>query len=103
MLVSKVLRAFRRDSYDYDEQIGCASNHLEVLPLNNGSELLRLLKIQEEQFLLCGGEISWLTQGLQKVDPKLQRISELNEMMAYRPWIISPVHIEYLATGEQSD
>jgi sestrin 2 len=62
-----------------------------------------LLKIQEEQFLLCGGEISWLTEGLQKVDPKLQRISELNEMMAYRPWIISPVHIEYLARGEQSD
>lgn len=30
-----------------------------------------LLKIQEEQFLINGGDISWLTGGLKKIDPKL--------------------------------
>lgn len=56
-----------------------------------------LLKIQEEQFLLWGGDINWLTQGLKAIDKKLERISELNELMAFRPWTISMRHIERLA------
>lgn len=62
-----------------------------------------LLKIQEEQFLLNGGDVSWLTEGLKIVDPKLQRISELNELIAYRPWALSSTHIEYLAKGEHGN
>jgi sestrin len=59
-----------------------------------------LLKILEEQFLLFGGDVSWLTEGLKAIDRKLRRISELNELMAYRPWIIDYTHIESIAKGE---
>jgi hypothetical protein len=30
-----------------------------------------LLKILEEQFLLYGGDVTWLTEGFKKVDQKL--------------------------------
>jgi len=62
-----------------------------------------LLKILEEQFLLNGGNIEWLTSGLSKADRKLQRLGEINEIMAYRPWILSSSHIEYLAKGDEKD
>jgi len=55
-----------------------------------------LLKILEEQFLLYGGDVKWLTDGLKIVDKKLQMISELNEVMAFRPWILNSMHIEAL-------
>ena len=38
----------------------------------------------------------WLTDGLKAVDKKLQKIAELNEFMAFRPWAISLSHIEKL-------
>ncbi len=53
--------------------------------------------------MLCGGEICWLTEGLKRVDKKLERISELNELLAFRPWIISSRHIETLVKGEEKD
>eukprot|EP00347_Sterkiella_histriomuscorum_P009846 403339651 len=62
-----------------------------------------LLKIQEEQFLLWGGDINWLTQGLKAVEKKLERISELNEMLAFRPWTISMRHIERLARSSDNN
>lgn len=47
-----------------------------------------LLKIQEEQFLINGGDSEWLRLGLKFVDPKLRHIATLNEMLAHKPWII---------------
>lgn len=48
-----------------------------------------LLKIQEEQFLLYGGEIEWITNGLKSVNKKIERLAELNEILAFKPWMLS--------------
>jgi len=42
-----------------------------------------LLYVLQEQFLLEGGPLEWLVFGLDKVDPKLRRIAELNEVLAF--------------------
>jgi len=55
-----------------------------------------LLYILQEQFLLSGGPLEWLIYGLEKVDPKVRRIAEINEIMAYKPWAISKEHIAEL-------
>lgn len=62
-----------------------------------------LIRILEEQFLLYGGEVSWLTEGLRKVDPKLIKIAELNEYLAFKPWSLTYSHIESLTTASASD
>jgi len=49
-----------------------------------------------EQFLLAGGPIEWLVYGLKKVDPKLKRIAELNQMMAYKPWGVTKDTLAFL-------
>lgn len=53
-----------------------------------------LLKTLEEQFLLCGGNIQWLVDGLKAVDPKIATLSDLNEHMAFRPWTLDASTIE---------
>lgn len=55
-----------------------------------------LLKLLEEQFLLYGGDVQWLRCGLKIVDKKLQMLCELNEMMAFRPWVLNSMHLEAL-------
>lgn len=59
-----------------------------------------LLKLLEEQFLLNGGNVEWLTKGLKKIDKKLERLSALNEYMAYKPWIITLSVVEHLLKAE---
>ncbi len=62
-----------------------------------------LLKILEEQFLLYGGDVSWLTHGLSKTDQKLKRLGDLNEILAFRPWSLElPSMIEGLTIGDNS-
>jgi hypothetical protein len=59
-----------------------------------------LLKILGEQFLLNGGDINWLINGIKSVDKKLQKLGELNELMAYKPWNLTSTHIEFLIKGD---
>lgn len=66
-------------------------------------DCIYLLKLLEEQFLLSGGEQSWLIKGLTRVPKKLQRLGEVNELMAYRPWTIGSFHIESLVKGDAKD
>ena len=49
--------------------------------------------------MLSGGPIEWLIFGLEKVDPKIRLIAELNEKMAYKPWIINKDDITFLVKG----
>jgi hypothetical protein len=49
--------------------------------------------------LLSGGPIEWLVYGLEKVDPKLKRIAELNELMAYKPWGVTKDTLAFLIKG----
>ena len=46
--------------------------------------------------MLAGGPLEWLIFGLQKVDAKLKRIAELNEILAYKPWSLKEEHLTYL-------
>lgn len=62
-----------------------------------------LLRTLEEQFLICGGDVAWLVEGLRVVDPKLARIAELNEYMAFKPWQIDSNLIENLLQGDVSE
>eukprot|EP00349_Pseudokeronopsis_sp_Brazil_P012542 CAMPEP_0202979850 /NCGR_PEP_ID=MMETSP1396-20130829/85891_1 /ASSEMBLY_ACC=CAM_ASM_000872 /TAXON_ID= /ORGANISM="Pseudokeronopsis sp., Strain Brazil" /LENGTH=139 /DNA_ID=CAMNT_0049719469 /DNA_START=118 /DNA_END=537 /DNA_ORIENTATION=- len=55
-----------------------------------------LLELLEEQFLLSGGDSTWLERGLKSVPEKIRLLGELNETMAYRPWTITSAHIEQL-------
>jgi hypothetical protein len=53
-----------------------------------------LLNILEEQFVLNGGDIQWLIQGLE--DKRIKKFGELNEILAFQPWKLSSSHIERL-------
>ena len=60
-----------------------------------------LLNILEEQFVLNGGELEWITEGLKKVDPRLAKFAELNELMAFKPWVISTNTLEKLMKTDE--
>lgn len=59
-----------------------------------------LLKLLEEQFLLNGGNVVWLTKGMKKIDKKLKRLGEFNEYQAFKPWVITHSMIESLLKAE---
>ena len=61
-----------------------------------------LLYILQEQFLLADGPLEWLVFGLEKVNPKLRRIAELNEMLAYQPWKVEKEHFNSLIKGGET-
>lgn len=52
--------------------------------------------------MLNGGPLEWLIFGLEKVDPKIKRIAELNEVMAYRPWVLNKDHLGFLLKSSSS-
>ena len=60
-----------------------------------------LLNILEEQFILEGGNLTWITEGLSKVEPRLARFSELNEIMAFRPWTITTNHVQKVLKADE--
>ena len=51
-----------------------------------------LLNLLEEQFVLEGGDLNWITEGLSAVEPSLARFRALNEIMAFRPWALEDNH-----------
>lgn len=52
--------------------------------------------------MLGGGDLQWITEGLKKVEPRLAKFAEINEMMAYKPWAITPIHIERLMKRDEN-
>lgn len=42
-----------------------------------------LLNILEEQFVLSGGNIEWITEGLKTVDSRVALFSDINEILAF--------------------
>lgn len=51
---------------------------------------------------MSGGPLEWLLFGLKKVDPKIARIAELNEIMAFQPWLITKEHFLNLIKGSEN-
>jgi hypothetical protein len=52
-----------------------------------------MLNILEEQFVLNGGNLEWITGGLKKIDPRLAKFAEINEILAFKPWQLQSKHI----------
>ena len=42
-----------------------------------------LINILEEQFVLSGGDLKWITQGLEACPIRLAKFAELNEILAF--------------------
>jgi len=55
-----------------------------------------LLNILEAQFVINGGDISWVTEGLEAVDSRVRKFSEINETLAYQPWKLTLKQVEEL-------
>ncbi|KAF7467417.1 Hypothetical predicted protein [Marmota monax] len=54
------------------------------------------------EFLQTGGDPEWLL-GLHRAPEKLRKLSEINKLLAHRPWLITKEHIQaLLKTGEHS-
>ncbi|KAM9317346.1 sestrin-1 isoform 2-T2 [Gastrophryne carolinensis] len=61
-----------------------------------------LVNLHVNDFLHSGGDQKWLN-GLENAPQKLRNLSELNKLLAHRPWLITKEHIEQLLkTGEHS-
>lgn len=47
------------------------------------------------EFLQTGGDPEWLL-GLHRAPKKLRKLSEINKLLAHRPWLITKEHIQVL-------
>lgn len=52
-----------------------------------------LINLQKQEFLLLGGDHIWL-KGLNSIPPKLKNLYDINKILAHRPWLLNPSHIE---------
>ncbi|NXV73231.1 SESN2 protein, partial [Atlantisia rogersi] len=61
-----------------------------------------LVGLHVGEFLQVGGNPAWL-QGLHCAPRKLRNLSEINKLLAHRPWLVTKEHIEaLLKPGEDS-
>lgn len=52
-----------------------------------------LVNIHSTEFLLQHGDEQWL-KGVQHAPAKLQRLNDVNRILAHRPWLITTDHIQ---------
>lgn len=57
-----------------------------------------LVRLMETDFLVAGGDPQWLC-GIKHACPKLRALSDLNKLLAHRPWLVNETHIERLCKG----
>lgn len=60
-----------------------------------------LVNLYEDVFLRSGGDPSWLN-GLEHIPTKLRAISDINKILAHRPWLLNKEHVERLTKGQNS-
>ncbi len=65
-------------------------------------QCMPMVKLQEMDFLSCGGDPSWL-QGVASpmLPPKLYALMELNGLLAHQPWQISSAKMEALLSSSK--
>lgn len=54
-----------------------------------------LINLQKEEFLAQGGDQMWL-KGLKHIPKKLRDLYEVNKILAHRPWLLNPQHLQKL-------
>lgn len=52
-----------------------------------------LVNIHTVEFITQRGDTRWLN-GLEQAPEKIRRLAEINRILAHRPWLISPQHIQ---------
>lgn len=52
-----------------------------------------LIAMLEQEFVLQGGNVKWISHGLKAVDSKIVLFAEVCEIMAFIPWMMSSKHI----------
>lgn len=57
-----------------------------------------LIHLMESDFILAGGDPEWLN-GIDSACPKLRSLSTINKLLAHRPWLVGPQHIQALCKG----
>ena len=60
-----------------------------------------LLSILEEEFAQQGGNLEWLADGICKIG-NLAKFAEINEVLAFKPWILGVKHVEKLLEKDES-
>lgn len=61
-----------------------------------------LINMHVDEFLKTGGEAEWLS-GLELVPQRLRNLTEINKLLAHRPWLVTKEHIQSLVrTGENN-
>lgn len=56
---------------------------------------------QQVDFYQSGGDVQWL-EGLEHAPVKLQKLAQINAILAHQPWLIKQSHIQSLITGDDS-
>lgn len=59
-----------------------------------------LFNILEENFVLNGGNLDWISGGIKVVDPQVAKFAEINEILAFKPWTLNARHIESLLSKD---
>eukprot|EP01114_Cavostelium_apophysatum_P012588 TRINITY_DN2853_c0_g1_i3.p1 TRINITY_DN2853_c0_g1~~TRINITY_DN2853_c0_g1_i3.p1 ORF type:complete len:370 (-),score=89.81 TRINITY_DN2853_c0_g1_i3:57-1166(-) len=62
-----------------------------------------LVNHQEQEFLLNGGDVTWL-EGIEceNIPKKLTHLLEINQILSHQPWLLTKDHIAPLVKGEDS-
>lgn len=60
-----------------------------------------LVNLYEKEFLMQGGDPNWL-KGLDHIPAKLRAITDINKILAHRPWLLNKEHIERLTKGQNN-
>jgi hypothetical protein len=61
-----------------------------------------LLNLLEEQFVQQGGNLEWLADGLAGADKNLIKFAEINELLAFKPWVVNDKIIEKLLAKDEN-
>lgn len=76
--------------YDY--------RHYIAIMASSRHQCSYLVTLHTREFALQGGDRQWL-RGLKFVPQKLRDLSEVNKILAHRPWLITKAHIGDLLSG----
>lgn len=62
-----------------------------------------LIEAHKTQLIQAGGKVEWVSQGLAAAPVKIQKLYQLNKILAHRPWSLTPTHIaELTKPGEDN-
>lgn len=62
-----------------------------------------LIEAHKIEFIQTGGKPEWIEKGIKAVPVKIQKLYELNKILAHRPWSLTPRHIaELTKPGEDN-